>query len=304
MHAENLRRGAVFMIASGLLFAAMGAMIKHVSTRLPDEMVVFFRSAMGLLALTPWIWHRGLGELKTRHLTRHITRGLAGLSAMYCFFYALARMPLAEATLLNYATPLFVPFIAFLWLGEAVSHRLWTPIGIGFVGILLILKPGLNLFTPVSLVGAASGVLAAVAVVGIRRLTRSEPVFRIVFYFSAVSATVSAVPLLWSWRTPDPELWVLLIAIGAVASLAQLLITRAYACAPAAQVGPFSYSTVVFAAVLGWLWWNEVPDVLSFLGALLVCAAGILAIRYAGRSVVPPGELPAGRNKKKRLSAD
>lgn len=295
MHSDNLRRGAVLMVASGLLFSTMGALIKYISVHLPNEMVVFFRSAMGLLVLLPWVWRRGFNHLKTTHWRGHLLRGLAGLAAMYCYFYAIAHLPLAEATLLNYSTPLFVPFIAGLWLGEKISSRLWLAIGTGFVGILLILKPGLELFTPVSLIGVSSGLFAALAMVSIRRLTRSESTLSIVFYFSAVCTTVSAVPLLWRWQPPEPGLWVLLVAVGVLASLAQSLLTRAYSHAPAAQVGPFTYSTVVFAAIAGWAFWGEIPDVLSFAGAVLVCLAGMLTIRLAGRKVVPTVEIPDQR---------
>jgi len=295
VHSENLRRGAVLMIASGLLFSVMGAMVKYLSTHLPNEMVVFFRSAMGLAALLPWVWRRGFGHLKTHQLRGHLLRGLAGLAAMYCYFYAIAHMPLAEATLLNYSTPLFVPFIAMLWLGEKISHRLWAAIGLGFFGIVLILKPGLELFTPVSLIGVSAGILAALAMTSIRRLTRSEPTLRIVFYFSAVGTAVSAVPLVWRWQAPEPGLWLLLVGMGFVGSLAQSLLTRAYSYAPAAHVGPFSYSTVVFAAGVGWLFWGEVPDLLSFAGTVLVCLAGILTIRIAGRRAAPLAEVSSRR---------
>lgn len=291
MRVDDLRRGALLMLASGLLFSGMGAMVKYLSAELPNEMVVFFRSAMGLLALLPWVLHRGLGQLKTKRLRAHLGRGLAGVTAMYCYFYAIAHLPLSEAVLLNYSTPLFIPFIAALWLGERVSPRLWAAIVTGFVGIVLILKPGLDLFAPASLIGVASGVFGALAMVSIRRLTHTEPTLRIVFYFSLVCTVVSAVPLLWRWQTPDPGLWAVLILMGALASLAQLLLTRAYSHAPAAQVGPFTYSTVVFAATIGWAFWGEIPDGLSFVGTALVCLAGILTIRFAGQRLLSEAKL-------------
>lgn len=246
---------------------------------------------MGPLALLPWALHRGLGQLKTTDLPGHIGRDLAGVSAMYCYFYASAHLPLAEAVLLNYSMPLFIPFIAALWLGEQVSPRLWAAIGVGFAGIVLILKPGLSLFTPVSLIGLASGLFAALAMVSIRRLSKTEPTLRIVFYFSLVSTVVSAAPLIWRWQTPDPGLWALLIGMGALASLAQLLLTRACSHAPAAQVGPFTYSTVVFAAAIGWIFWSEIPDLLSFGGTALVCLAGVPTIRLAGQRVLSGARL-------------
>ncbi len=283
MPADDLRRGALFMLASGLAFAVMGAIVKKLSATLPNEMVVFFRNASGLIALLPWIAHRGGHVIRTRRPRAHLVRSLFGLGAMYCFFYAIANMPLAEATLLNYSTPLFVPFIAWLWLREPVSRALRWILAIGFAGVVLILKPGHDLFTPASLVGLASGLLAAVAVVGVRSLARSEPSTRIVFYFTLFGCIASSVPLTWAWRTPAPELWGWLIALGAVASLAQLLMTRAYASAPAAQVGPFTYSTAVFAALAGWWLWGELFDALSLVGALAIVVAGVLAIHYTAR---------------------
>jgi drug/metabolite transporter (DMT)-like permease len=292
---NDLARGALLMLGSAALFAVMGGLIKVVSARLPNEMVVFFRSAAGLVALIPWIWHRGgWSVLRTEHPRRHLTRALAGLAAMYCYFYAIAHMPLAEATLLNYSTPLFVPFIAWLWLGEPVGRSLKMALAIGFAGIVFILKPGLSLLTPVALVAAAAGAFAAMAMVSIRRLSRSESTTRIVFYFTVISTAISAVPLTWSWRTPPPDLWAPLIVMGVVASAAQLMLTRAYACAPAAQVGPFTYATVVFAALVGWLFWGEIPDAFSVFGALLVALGGVLAIRFAGR-YPPRADIEASR---------
>jgi drug/metabolite transporter (DMT)-like permease len=203
---------------------------------------------------------------------------------MYCFFYAIAHMRLADAVLLNYSLPLFVPLIERLWLGEVFPSRLWPVLGVGFMGLLLILKPGPGIFDPVSLFGVASAGLAALAQVGIRRLTLTEPVIRIVFYFGAISTGISALPLIGAWRTPDRALWGVLVALGVLATLAQLLLTRAYACAPAAQVGPFIYTSVVFAGLADWLLWGQLPDLLFMLGAALVGWAGVLTLRLSGRS--------------------
>ncbi len=285
---NDLRRGAAYMLASALLFSGMSALVKLASAELPNELVVFFRNAMGLVFLLPWLWRHGLHHLKTRHPKLHFVRAAAGLGAMYCYFYAVAHLPLAEATLLNYSTPLFIPFIAALWLREPVTRPVAAAAALGFLGIAFVLKPGTRLLaSPEALVGLAAGGLAAVAMVGIRRMHRSETAFRIVFYFTLIGTLISAVPLLWRWQTPSPSLWSILIAMGALASLAQLAMTRAYACAPAAQVGPFSYATVLFAALWGALYWGEVVDALSGLGAVLVTTAGILTIRHGGRRTPP-----------------
>lgn len=280
---EHLARAALYMTLSALLFSGMGAIVKFTSAHLPTEMVVFFRAAMGLVALMPWVLRDGWSLLRTTQLPMHLTRSLAGLAAMYCFFYAIAHLKLADATLLNYSTPLFIPFIAWFWMRESVSPPVRVAIALGFVGVALILKPGYALFHPAALIGLASGLLAAIAMVSIRRLSRTEPVTRIVFYFTLVSTVVSAVPLIWTWAPPGTEAFVLLTVMGMLATGAQLLMTRAYAHAPAAHVGPFSYLAVVFAAIIGWVLWEETPDIWSFAGAILVCLAGVWTIVQSQR---------------------
>ena len=289
MRTNDLRRGALLMIASALLFALMGAAIKVASRTLPNVHVVFFRSALGLVALLPWVASLGLAGLRTTRWREHLIRGLAGLASMYCFFYALAHMRLPDAVLLNYSLPLFMPFVEAVWLGEPVPRRLWGPVGVGFAGIMLILKPGLALFQPVALIGLLAAVFASVAQVGIRQLTRTEPVVRIIFYFGVVSTMVSALPVAGSWRTPRGAEWWLVIAIGVLATGGQLFLTSAYAHASAARVGPFVYSSVVFAGLLEWALWDSIPDALAFAGMLLVAAAGVLALRVGAD---PPQPAP------------
>ena len=113
------------MLLASVLFAGSGAMIKIISASLPNEMVVFFRNIVGLAILLPWLIHNGLTSLNTRHFRFHLLRALLGLAAMYSYFYAVAHMHLAEAILLNYSTPLFMPFIGLLWLGERIPYKLW-----------------------------------------------------------------------------------------------------------------------------------------------------------------------------------
>jgi drug/metabolite transporter (DMT)-like permease len=188
-------------------------------------------------------------------------------------------MRLADAVLLNYSLPIFIPFVESVWLGEAFPRRLWIPVVVGFLGVLVILRPGSGLMEPVALLGVASALFAAVAQVGVRRLTRTEPVTRIVFYFAIIATFLSALPTAVSWRAPHGLVWLAAAAMGLTATLGQLAMTRAYAHAPASQVGPFIYSSVVFAAALDWLFWRKLPDAFTVAGGGLVVAAGILSLR-------------------------
>jgi drug/metabolite transporter (DMT)-like permease len=250
--------------------------------------VVFFRSGFGLLTLLPFI----IGvDLRTTQVREHLIRSLAGIASMYCFFYTLAHMRLADAVLLNYSLPIFIPFVESAWLGEDFPRRLWIPVAVGFVGVIVILRPGSGLMEPVALLGVASALFAAVAQVGVRRLTRTEPVARIVFYFAITATGLSALPTAVSWRTPHGPVWLAALAMGLTATGGQLAMTRAYAHAPASQVGPFIYSSVVFAAGLDWLFWRTLPDAFTLAGGALVVAAGILSLRLnpAEAEVETPG---------------
>jgi drug/metabolite transporter (DMT)-like permease len=274
------------MVLSALLFAGMALGVKLASATVPLAVVVFVRSAIGLALLVPWAVARGT-SLRTRRLGEHVVRGLAGLGAMYCFFYALGHLRLADAVLLNYSLPLFMPFVESLWLGEPFPRRLWGAIGVGFAGIVLILKPGLGLFQPAAVVGLAAALFAAVAQVGVRGLTRTEPVARIIFYFGMISTAVAALPAAAAWRTPPPPAWVPLAATGLLATAAQFSLTSAYSHAAAARVGPFIYSSVVFAGALDWLFFGKLPDLLSVAGAVLVAAAGALTLRMTALEAAP-----------------
>lgn len=276
--------GGLFVLAAGMLFAGVGALVKAASAELPTEVVVFFRNAVAGVAFLPYLMaRRPRLSLKTGCPQLHLLRAAAGLSAMYCFFLALKLLPMADAMLLNYTTPIFIPIIEWFWLKEPVGLKTKMAVITGFIGIVLILKPGFGLFQPAGLAALASGLLTALAMVGIRRMTVTEPVDRVVFYFTAFATLVSAVPLAWAWETPGGKLLWMLGALGVLAIVAQICLTRGYSLAPAGQVGPFNYANVVFAAFLGWLIWDETLDALTLIGAVLTCAAGVIATLQTGR---------------------
>ncbi len=276
MSETHIIRGALCSIMSAFLFALMSAAVKYSSQHLPSEVVVFLRNAFGLLFLLPWLRSAGLDTLKTNRFGAHFIRTATGLTAMYCFFYAIANLHLAEAVLLNYSSPLFIAIIAMFWLREPASKLVILAIMIGFMGVILILKPGTGVFTPAALVGVASGFFVAFAMVSIRNLSSTEPTVRIVFYFSVMSTIISSIPLLWAWETPSLKVWGVMLGAGLLATKAQLLMTYAYKMAPAAKIGAFAYTNVVFAATFGWLFWREIFDLTSILGALLIFLSGVL----------------------------
>jgi drug/metabolite transporter (DMT)-like permease len=284
--SQSLSRGALAMILASLAFAVMGACIQVCAQTLPNGMVVFFRNASGLVFLSPILIRGGKEVLRTTHLREHIFRGVAGLSSMYCFFYAIAHLRLADATLLNYTLPLFIPLVEALWLGEPMPARLGAPLLLGFLGVVVVLRPGSGVVTGAAVFGLLAGFLSAVAQTGVRRLTRTEPTVRIVIYFALMGSGISALALPFVWVTPAPAVWAVIVLLGLSATTGQLLMTKAYSHAPASQIGGFVYTGVIFAAFLDWLRLGLVPSPYFFVGAVLVMASGALMFRLASRGPV------------------
>ncbi|MGA6926716.1 MAG: DMT family transporter [Desulfosarcina sp.] len=305
--SDRLLAGALHVLGASLMFAMMGALVKTATAELPNVVVVFFRNFLALVILMPFFLQTpGLAALKTRHFPRHLARSLTGLGSMYLFFYTLERLPLAESVLLAYTSPLFIPLVARVWIGEPLSRVVYWAVFLGFGGVVLILRPGPGVLRPAALMGLGSGILMAVAMVSIRRMSDTEPPGRIVFYFSLLATVVSALPLLWNWQTPSPWAMAILVGIALLAVLGQMLLTRGYSLAPAGRIGPFSYANIIFAALLGWIFWSETLTLFTGLGILLVCGAGMLVVAHGHRQTgvpVPsvPGNLHTiGQEKEKK----
>ncbi len=286
LYPQNIIHGALFVLLSELMFASMGALVKTVSIELPNEVTVFLRNLIGLLLLTAWFWHQGFSRLKTQVIHLHFLRATMGLAAMYCFFYALANLHLAEGLLLKMTAPFFIPFIAWLWLKESAPRLALLALPVGFIGVALILKPNGD-FNWVVLIGLLGGLLAAIAKTTVRRLGRSEPTSRVVFYFAFQATLISSIPMLWAWQMPGMHAWLLLLGISITGTLGQLLLTRAYSIAQTAQIAPLTYFSIIYGSVIGYVFWGEILDIYFIAGAVLIAIAGLLAIRRPENKLSP-----------------
>lgn len=265
-----LLHGFLPAFCSACCFALMASLIKLASAELPASVLVFMRNVVGLIIILPIVLPRGLVYLKTGRLRMHMLRGFISLCAMTCFFYAIAHVGLAEATLLNAASPLFIGILATLLLNEQLSRSKIIALIIGFIGVALILKPGTQLFTIAALIGLASGFFIGCAKILIRMMSSTEPVLRTVFYFSIFSCLYSTIPLIWFWQSPSTDAIILMILAGISATAGQTLLTYAFTHNEATRIAPFTYVTVLMATLIGWLGWNELPDIGSSIGAILV----------------------------------
>lgn len=277
--SNDFKRGAIYLLLAELLLAVMAALIKHVAPDVTHEVLVFSRNLFGLLALLPLVLYKGVHTLKTHRLGVHFQRSLVGLIAMYGYFYVIAHLPLAESILVRLSAPFFLPIIAFLWLGEKVRVRTVVAILIGFAGVVCVLRPGSDTFQPVALIGIGAAALASLAKVTIRDMADTEPPHRVVFYFGLLATLVSAIPLTWGWQMPPPHTWIWLALTGVAATGGQLLLTRAYLIANPGQIGPYTYVAVIYAALIGWLVWDEALLLTTLIGSALIVVSGVLNMK-------------------------
>lgn len=271
---ERVLSGALYMLLAAFLFALMGFLIRDVSAELNNGMIVFLRNCFGLIFLAPLLVKQRANGLATTRPITHLLRTGFGLAAMYCFFYTIPRLSVAEAMLLNFCVPLYMPLIAWLLLKEKTNIYTGVAISIGFVGLVFIVGAKELSLSSGAITGLLSGLCAAVALTYVRRLSSTEPASRIVFYFAFFSALISAAVALFDWQTLSAVQWLKMICIGGLATAAQLSITKGFAAAPASKVSVFNYAAAIWAALGSWLFWGLVPTANMLIGAGLIIAAG------------------------------
>lgn len=272
-------RGAAWMILSGLGFTAMAVLIKLLGGRLDSLQIAFFRCLIGFLAILPLVLAQGTAAMRTRHFPVHLTRGLFGVLAMICSYYAIQHLPLASYTALSFSKPLFATVLAVLLLREIVRWRRWSATVLGFLGVLVMVRPGAATFDPAALVALGDSLSIAVLIVLIKRLPASETALTMLFHFGIVSS-LAALPLAIAvWRAPTAAEYGLLAAIGVLGVLAQTCWIRAFRAGEASAVAPFDYTRLLFAAAFGFVLFAETPDAWAIAGAAVIVASTVYIAR-------------------------
>lgn len=281
-HAESATIGGLLIVLAFLSIAIMSALGKA-AARVPIGTIVFFQNFISLLLFLPWMLRHGVSSITTSRAGLHILRAVAGLLSQVLMFAAVKKMPLMNAVLLSNSAPLFIPLITWAWLKEKINGIVWGSLLVGFVGVMLILKPNAALLSnPAALIAIGAAAFSAFALVTVNRLSTTETVERVLFYYFFISSVAAAPFAVFSWRPLATNEWMYLAGIGVFMAVGQLLIILAYQHASAGRIAPFNYSVVVFSGLIGWLVWKNTPDILSLAGVILVTMGGILSTKFGG----------------------
>ncbi len=297
---DDVRRGILYMLASVLLFSLQNVTVKWLAQRYPIAQMVFFRSAFSLLPVALLVWRAGgVAVLRTQRPLAHLLRSALWGGSLAAAFASYQLLTLADAVSLSFAAPLFLTALSWPLLRERVGRHRWSAVIVGFLGVLVMARPtgGGN---PVGIAcGVLNALFGALGSIAVRGLSRTERSTAVVFYMG-LFMSLFALPLLpFAWVTPGPLDLLALCSLGLVGGIGQYWTTQALFYAPAAAIAPFNYSALSWGLLLGFLFWHEVPDRATLVGATVVTLSGLYILHREARrralAATSPAATPASR---------
>lgn len=291
---DNVKGAAVLMLAAAL-FAAMTALVKLLGANLHVTQILFIRQVVMTAIVAPQILSGFPGVLKTHHAGLQLLRIVMAIGAMMLGFTAVIHMPLADATALGFAKSFFVTIFAMVILRELVGPRRWVAVAIGFIGVVIMLRPGTDAFTLYGVMAVAGAGCAGLVMVLIRLMSRSDRPTTILSWQAIGVGLAMAFPAFWFWQWPTMTEWVLLLAMGVVSYLAQMANIQAYKWGEASMLASLDYVRLLYAAVLGYLIFGNLPDIATWIGAVIIIAASIYTIWREAKKKQALTRSPLGR---------
>ncbi len=272
-------RGAICVTVGGFLLIVMASIVKHLGQTLPAFEVVFVRFLAGLIIMLPVVWRLGFRVLKTSRPGMHFARGLSGFLGNLCFFFALIHMAIGDTVTIQFSRPLVMVVVAALFLGEMVGARRGFVTVAGFLGVLIITRPFGDGFEPWVLVAFSGTICATVVVLTVKLLTRTEQTVVIMFYFALTTTLLSLIPAMITWQTPSWAEPGLLFLTGFLGIVGQSMFTHGIGLGETSFVLPFDYLRIVYAFLIGAVWFAEAPDIWGVTGAAVIIGSSLYLIR-------------------------
>jgi len=270
-------RGICLMCFSTLCFSTMHVLIRHTSltTELHSFQIAFFRNVFGVIVFLPVLLSQGTAFLRTERLGLHAFRSLFNIAAMLMFFYALSITEVGHVTALGFSAPIFAAVLSVAVLGERFRLRRWTAIGIGLIGMLVIVRPGIIPLEQGPLLVLASAFMWAVVLTIIKIMSRTESSLTIVAYMNIFLALYALGPAIWVWVWPVWQGWALMVAIAIFGTVAQITISQALKETEQTLIMPFDFLRLIWVAIMGYLAFGEVPDTFVWIGGAIIFASGL-----------------------------
>jgi drug/metabolite transporter (DMT)-like permease len=280
--------GIALMCAGVACLCVNDAIAKTLTAGYLPVQILFVRNliALPIAALIAWRMG-GVAALRSHKPAAHLLRGAIWLGAATLFFTGLSYLGLAEATVLIFAAPVFITALSALVLKETVGWRRWAAVLIGFAGVVIVVRPGSSAFQAASLFPVATAFFYALLMISARWVDPRESVWTLMLYLTGAGALLSALAMPFVWTPLRAEdLW-LFIGIALFGTAGITMMTQAFRFAPAAAVAPFDYTALIWATLMGWLFWNEIPDLMTYLGAAVIIASGIYIVWRESRVAGP-----------------
>ena len=281
-------RGMALMFVGTFFVAAMIGSIRYLSATLHPFEIVLFRNLFALMVVLPWFCRYGIAPLRTQRFGLHALRALFNIVTMLCFFYAVSVAPLSEVTALGFSSPIFATVLAALLLGEVVPARRWAAIAFGFLGALIILRPGFASVGTGQLLALLSAMAWSCALMAIKTLGRTDSSATIVTYMVLLMVPLSLGPALFVWQWPAPHEWGWLIAVGVLGGLGQFCVTEALRQADTAVVMPIDFVKLIWVALIAWLAFGEHLDLFTWIGGATIFASAVSLVYRDRASGTPP----------------
>lgn len=277
--------GIALMLGAMLLFPFLDTLAKSLGAQgLPAMQSVWARTFLGSLLCIPLLLSReGAGSLRLRDNRLHFARGLAIVLTTFFFFSAMRFQGVAETLSIYFIQPILVTALAPVFLGEKSHWHRWVAVICGFIGVLVIIRPGLVAFNPGTVLAFLSGLAAAAVNMLSRRLAGGSSALANTFYSSIYGALLASIALAWQWQMPTPTQWLMMLGIGALGIACNFLIIKAYEWCEASLLAPFGYAEMINAVTAGWYFFGDFPDRYTFLGLAILIGAAVYASRMEHR---------------------
>lgn len=263
------------MLLSTVFFSFTHVAIREASAHTNPIQIAFLRNVFAMVFILPLMAKYGWTLWSTTQFTVHCVRAVLHVIAMFAFFTAVSITPLAKVTALGYTAPIFAAILSVLFLGEKFRIHRWSAILIGFLGALIVLRPGLISVDYGSLLVLFSSSIWGIVLVVMKFLSKKDSSFTMTAYMSLLGTIISALPAWYIWETPELGEWPVLILIGLISTIGQLSLTEGLKNLDTTAAMPFDYLRLIWSALFGFIFFSEIPDIFIWTGAIMICSSGI-----------------------------